>query len=462
MFLGLEFIAFFIALLWLLRVLPSSAARRALLLASSLFALAWLDWISALVLLWISWSSWRLSRSRRPTHALLAVAHVLLVLGYFKYSGSIAGKVSAVLAALGLPLEPSAIAVVLPLGISFYAFQSVAYSIDVSKGKVEPTPIFAAHLLQMAFFPKVAMGPIERADRLALQLSDPGRASAADLRLGLGCFAFGLMKKLAISDHLGPYVASVYSNPAAYGAGTLWLATLAYSLQLYCDFSGYCDMAVGVARMMGVRLTENFAQPYLAVSIKDFWRRWHVSLSSWLGEYIYKPLGGRTDGLARQCLNIVIVFLVSGVWHGATWNFVLWGAIHGLMYIVYLCWRSLRPSPENPGAARLVLAWAITMLGVLLSRVVFRSADISSALQAYQGMLGREGKIHVDPAVALALPATLMLVVYELRGGRAAPPFHERMARRSPLAQWALVFVLLLVALGLQSKESANFIYFRF
>ena len=465
MFQNLEFIVFFAALICALRTVASPKIRATSILSFGIVWLAWLDFKSALILVSLSWVAWAASRvaTKRKLWATLASVASIASLAFFKYNDFFLSHIKESVGYIGIPLLEPAVAITLPLGISFYCLQSVAYSIDAYRNSAIPTKNFSEHLLFMSYFPKLVMGPIERQASLLPQLGFVENSTQQDLRIGICQFGFGLMKKIAIADHLGTYVDAVYSSPGNYSSSTVWLATVAYSIQLYCDFSGYTDMAIGTSRMLGVRLAENFSSPYLAISIKDFWRRWHTSLSSWLGDYVYKPLGGRGTSLAQNSLNIVVVFLVSGIWHGPTLNFVLWGLAHGVMYVIYLCWRSWGPSaPSRPNIARVLAAWIITMTGVLLSRVIFRASDLESAKTAYKQMFSSGGSLYVDPNMAMAAPGIFLVAIVEATGGRSAKALSIRLSERSLYFQWAFAYVMFVAALALQSKLSANFIYFRF
>jgi len=272
-----------------------------------------------------------MARSRRKKLWLLvSIAGNLGLLGFFKYGGLVTESLNGLLAWLGVPYAIPAPDVLLPVGISFYVFQSMSYSIDYYRGKVEKEPSFIRYATFVSLFPQLVAGPIERARNLLPQLRRAPRISKQDVADGLSLFVVGLFKKLALTDYLSIYVDRVYAAPGQFQAPALILATFAFGWQIYFDFSGYTDMARGVGRMMGVRLMLNFNNPYLATSLGDFWRRWHISLSTWFRDYVYIPLGGNRKGKFRTYVNMCLTMVISGLWHGARWTFVIWGALHAL------------------------------------------------------------------------------------------------------------------------------------
>lgn len=262
-----------------------------------------------------------------------------------------------------------------PLGISFFTFQSAGYIADVYKKKVEPEKSLLNVALFVSFFPVISSGPIQRAGSLIPQLNSAHSFSYDDSADGLRLFAWGLFKKLVIADRIALYVNYVYGNVGERYGLALLLATLLYSFQIYCDFSGYSDMAIGVARYLGFDVGKNFNHPYLSQSVGEFWRRWHISLSSWLRDYVYIPLGGSRVALPRIYLNLILTFLASGIWHGSTWNFVIWGALHGMFLCAERATKGAREKMQIP-------AWlnvAITFCLVTFAWIFFRTKDVSEA-----------------------------------------------------------------------------------
>jgi alginate O-acetyltransferase complex protein AlgI len=260
----------------------------------------------------------------------LSIVNDLAVLGFFKYAGFVAENINLLLSSLHVSCAIPTPSFLLPAGLSFFLLQSIGYSIDVYRGTTQREKSFLAYAAFVSFFPRLLAGPIERANHLLPQLHGEGRITSRDFTDGLSIFVVGYFKKVALADYLALYVAQVYGEPGQYQAPALLLATFLFAWQIYFDFSGYTDMARGIARMMGIHLMLNFNNPYLAISMGDFWKRWHISLSSWFRDYVYIPLGGNRKGKFATYRNLFITMVLSGVWHGAAWTFVLWGAVHAL------------------------------------------------------------------------------------------------------------------------------------
>ncbi|KGM35979.1 hypothetical protein P409_01355 [Inquilinus limosus MP06] len=342
----------------------------------------------------------------------LAVAGNLLFLFVFKYTGFVTQTAADT---LGWPAM--AIHIALPIGISFYTFQQIAYLVDVARGEGEPWPL-PRYALFVVFFPHLIAGPIVHHRELIPQFASGARtARIGDLALGLSIFTIGLAKKVLVADSFA-LVASPVFNAAAQGAQPglfdAWAAAVAYALQIYFDFSAYSDMAIGLGRMFGIQMPINFASPYRSLSIVEFWRRWHITLSRFLRDYLYIPLGGNRHGPARRYLNVFTTMLLGGIWHGAGFTFILWGALHGVLIVACQAWRSSRFHLPLPAA----LAWLLTMATVILAWVPFRAADIATAGRVYAGLFGLAGELHM-PALDYAPSATLELILGALHPGIA-------------------------------------------
>ncbi len=411
---------------------------------------------------------------------ILGLGLNLALLAYCKYTGFLLGSLEGLLGwRLDLPT------LVMPLGISFFTFQQVAYLVDIWRGAA-PEAGLRDYVLFVTFFPKVLAGPIVRHHELLPQLKHPGlaRPSHQDLAQGLALFLMGLFKKVVMADGLAAQVQRVF-DPAAQGSVPnlvlAWLAVLVYTLQIYFDFSGYSDMAVGVARMLGLRLPFNFDSPYKSQNIAEFWRRWHITLSRFLRDYLYVPLGGNRRGAARQYLNLLITMLLGGLWHGAGWTFILWGGLHGLFLVVYHAWRRLRPRPAGgPGRGSRLGAWTarlLTFACVALAWVFFRAADLGAALTVCKGLLALGDRALPDdlPSCLLALswrlavvwflPNSQQIILGAVSLGQrppeegAPPPWW----RWRPGPAWTLVMVLLAtLALGRMVGGVREFLYYQF
>ncbi len=262
------------------------------------------------------------------------VVILVLLLGFFKYTGFMLDTVKSLLAFLGLEQAGPVVSIALPVGISFYVFQAIGYIVDCYKGKIKVEKDYIKLALFVSFFPSVMSGPIERAGNMLPQFSEPRKFSYDGMRDGLLLMLWGYFQKIIIADRLSVIVNSIYDSYESYPGTLLFIATVFYTFEIYCDFAGYSNIAVGVSGIMGIDIMQNFRQPYLAASIPEFWRKWHISLSTWLRDYLYIPLGGNRKGYGRKLLNIMIVFAVSGLWHGAAWTFVVWGLLHGLYQVI--------------------------------------------------------------------------------------------------------------------------------
>lgn len=385
------FYAIVFALYWLL---PTRRARHTLLfLASCYFYMAWNAWMITVVLgitVWDYALALGIAGTRRETlrRALLTLSVIgnLGLLAVFKYADFLILSLRDLLLTIGLPTSLHSLHIILPVGISFHIFQTLSYTVDVYRGDIRPTRSFIDFGLFVTFFPQLVAGPIVRAKEFLPQLETLKRFDWGRIESGTVLFLIGLTKKLFIADQLAPIVDRVFADPSAYGTLDLWLAMFGYGAQIYCDFSGYSDMALAVAGMLGFDLPLNFRNPYLAAGITDFWHRWHISLSTWLRDNLYIPLGGSRGGPGRTYRNLMLTMLLGGLWHGASWTFVIWGAIHGAVLVCDRAWRRTEapatgPAPNTaaPRHAALVgrfVSWAATLLIVHVAWVFFRCQPI--------------------------------------------------------------------------------------
>ncbi len=372
-------------------------ALAGLTLASFAFY-AWWDWHNLFILvpsLLVNFGFGRLLTARPGHKVLLAVAIVfnLCLLGYFKYL-DFAISTASTLTGIQYTLRH----IVLPLGISFFTFEQIAYVVDSSKGKARPYG-FLEYCVFVTFFPHLIAGPIIQHDELLAQMDERiRRPNRENLSLGFSLFIIGLFKKVVLADTIAVHVGPVYDAGFHAPVPTLfaaWLATIAYSIQLYFDFSGYSDMAIGLARVFNLKLPANFDSPYRAHNIIDFWRRWHLTLSRFLRNYLYIPLGGNRGGKVRRYLNLFLTMLLGGLWHGAGWGFVLWGGLNGLFLLVNHLWRNTlnldkdNPRPNSRFALEVGLTW--TFLLIMFSRVFFRTPSFEAAVRVLKGLVGQGG-----------------------------------------------------------------------
>lgn len=331
-----EFLLFFPIVCLLYFILPKKARWIMLLAASYYFYLSWnveLIYLIVFTTLISYGAALLIEKTEKKSLKKLCLTVTLLVclgvLFFYKYFDFLAGSVVDIANHFGAAWDKFTLDLILPVGISFYTFQTLSYVIDVYRGSLPAERHFGYYALYVSFFPQLVAGPIERPENLLPQLREANKFNREDFVEGLRMMLIGFFKKVVVADLCATYVVAVYDDPASATGLSVALATVLFAFQIYGDFAGYTDIAIGCARVMGIRLMQNFNRPYIAESIKEFWARWHISLSSWFKDYLYIPLGGNRVPKWRNCLNVMIVFLVSGLWHGAAWTYVLWGAIHG-------------------------------------------------------------------------------------------------------------------------------------
>lgn len=400
----------------------------------------------------------------------------LLVLGVFKYTDMILGSINSVFGT-GIPLPQIA----LPIGISFFTFQAMSYTIDVYRGNAKCEKNFLKVLLYISFFPQLIAGPIVRYKDIAEEI-DNRNAEVSDIAEGIRRFIFGLSKKVIISNALGMAVDVVYALDASrIGMATAWLAAFCYMMQIFFDFSGYSDMAIGLGRMFGFHFKENFNYPYVAITVQDFWRRWHISLTNWFREYLYIPLGGNRKGKTRTWINRLIVFFCTGLWHGASWNFVVWGLYHGLFLTIETLVNKKDSKKKHEGSTDPVAAFAIYILKhvyvlmvVLIGFVFFRAETMQQAWTIIYAMFTPNMWTPAIAASTLELMngSLIMAIVLSVIFSLPIKPFIEKrvntIADEKRKNMWitlsyiASAFLLVLCMLNLAGSTYNPFIYFRF
>ncbi len=396
-------------------------------------------------------------RGRRGV-LLISVGVNLGLLGAFKYFGFFVQSARDVLGALPLPWGLDTLDIILPVGISFYTFQTMSYTIDVYRGQLRSTRRLTDFLLFVAFFPQLVAGPIERAKTLLPQVQAPRPADPGGVQLASGAqlALFGFFKKMVVADNLAPFVDSVYRQPGAPGALVL-LATYAFAFQIYADFSGYTDIARGVARMLGFDIRRNFRVPYIATDPSDFWRRWHISLSSWLRDYLYIPLGGNRGGGLFTARNLLLTMLLGGLWHGAAWNYVIWGAYHGLLLGVFRLTRSDTPRPRLRRGLAIAGFFQLTCLGWL----IFRAKDLPQ-IATFLTALVTDLSLADLPGSSLLLVAVFALPLVALDAWRVRSDDPEPWRLLPTAAQALFITALLYATVLLGTPYATQFIYFQF
>ena len=469
------FFLFAYALSWLLR--PTYRVWLWVMTALSLWFYGYSDarfvWLLAGTIV-VSWgfgqAVWRTlapDGTSTPLSANLVRAAVVVhlgVLGFFKYYGFFVDSIADATRSVGLDLSPPVLQIALPVGISFFTFHALSYVIDIGRGQLEPLRL-DEHALYLSFFPHLVAGPIVRASEMGPQLRerpDPRRVPVGE---AFRLIAAGLFKKVVVSSYVATELADpIFGAPAAHGPWDLLVGVYAYAIQIYADFSGYTDIAIGCALLLGIRFPANFDAPYRALSLQDFWRRWHMTLSRWLRDYLYIPLGGSHGSVNRTYRNLFLTMVIGGLWHGAAWTFVVWGAIHGgvLMAerVVRAWWRERAPEPVLPREVTVVLQWALTFHIVCLAWVFFRAESLGDAFEVLGGIVA--GTQPNDLVTPLLLGTIGLMLASQFVPPPAVRRVEARFASLGP--GWQVVGVAAFLSLVdvLGPDGVAPFIYFQF
>lgn len=461
-FASLDFLIFFsvvlVAVLFLQR-LKNALYKELFLLAASYFFYGYWDWRFCFLLLFVTVASYITALFANKKLALaVGVVVPLVVLGFFKYFNFFLDSFESL-----INKDIGTLAIILPVGISFYTFQALSYVIDVKRGKIPAEKSFIRLALYISFFPQLVAGPIVKASEFLPQLRQDRRITLKNVEIGIQLMLFGLAKKIVIADHLSVFVDDVFNTPAAYSWISIILAVISYSIQIYFDFSGYSDIAIGCAKCFGYDFCPNFNMPYISENVTVFWRRWHISLSTWLREYLYIPLGGNRKGKARQCINLFITMLLGGLWHGASWTFVFWGALHGGA----LCIDKFIPKKKKRKTIFRVLSAFGTFLFVSFTWIFFRSDSFSNAWLIIKGIFTLQDGI-IQPffwtfiAIVVVCIGTIVAIIrakkhneYEVGG------FYPLLDLNTVLGLTVLFIVCGLI-LGLAFTGEHPFVYFQF
>lgn len=481
-FLSFTFIAFFAVVLIVLSLLNVgfirnkvknvNGLRHILLLVASYIFYGWWDWRFCGLLLLLTIVAYvtalNIQKNREnKIWIIIGVVLPLVILAFFKYFNFFAESVTAILGKDDWNL----INIILPLGISFYTFQSMSYIIDVYRGKIRACDSFIKIALYISFFPQISSGPIVKASFFLPQLDEDRRTSINGFFQGAQIFIFGLIKKIVIADHLSIFVNEVFNKPDAFSGSTILLAIVSYSIQLYCDFSGYSDMAVGCAKCMGYDLPRNFNVPYLSKNVTEFWKRWHISLSTWLQEYLYISLGGNRKGKIRTYVNLILTMTLGGLWHGASWNFIIWGLLHGIALCVHKIYSKLRKNKID-NVVTSVLSVISTYLFVCVCWVFFRVESFGDAIKILGRVVRWENGIHqafLWSIIAIIIVGIASVMAY--LNGRKMPRENMKIGITegyypvmdlSKLISLIILFIVLGITLGIAYTESNPFIYSQF
>jgi alginate O-acetyltransferase complex protein AlgI len=463
----LVFFLLFFVLYWFITAKNLKLQNILILVASYIFY-GWWDWrfVGLLMLSTLIDYGFGLlihnKPERRKFYLWLSIFNNLIILCFFKYFNFFADSFQGLMSQFGMETHPYVLTIVLPVGISFYTFHGMSYVLDIYNGKSVPTRNFVDYAVFVCFFPLLVAGPIERANHLLPQVVKPRQFSYSQAMEGLRLIVWGLFKKIVIADTLAGSVNTIFSDYTHYPGSTLVLGVIYFSFQIYGDFSGYTDIALGVAKLLGFELLTNFRFPYFSRDIAEFWRRWHVSLSSWFRDYVFIPLGGSRDGKVKAIRNIFIIFLLSGFWHGANWTYIAWGAFHALLYVPLFVFNLNRTHTDKIVAydrmlpsVREFLQIVLTFVLVAAGWVFFRSASIHDAVEYFRHM-GHGLFTKPTELDGLKLVAVFLVMDWFARKEERNP--HPYI----PHIIYLVVMTALLLVFGKGTNENIEFIYFQF
>ncbi len=475
LFNSLEFLVGFLPIVLLIYyLLPHRVQNTFLVLASCFFYASW-DWRFLLPLLVTTsidyWAAQRMEASlvlNEPTSArkkylVTSIVLNLSLLGFFKYFNFFADSATLLANTLGFNIGTRTFEIVLPIAISFYTFQALSYTIDVYRGEIHATKSFWDFFLAVLYFPHLVAGPIQRAATLIPQVTNPRIISSEKIREGLHLIVWGFFKKIVIADNLAPIVNAAFSTPSPSG-GVVTVGVIAFAFQIYCDFSGYTDIARGIAKLMGFEFMLNFNLPYFATNPADFWRRWHISLSTWLRDYLYKPLGGNRTSTIKVYRNLMITMVLGGLWHGAAWNFILWGFYHGFLLTAHRVMQPLlllmgKTFNFTPGLWKwftVLCMFVLTCYGWLL----FRATSLNQVVEMSIALLNPLEGIQRDlvKQVALIISPLLVVQIIQFRSGM----LFFTQAKAFPRFLAVIAYTLMIYLSVFHGGQPQAFVYFQF
>ena len=455
----------------------SLRAQNLLIVVVSYIFYGWWDWRFLFLMAFTSLWAWLFglldTKYERGRKFRLAVSLIinLGILGYFKYFNFFVDQAIALLNSLGVQANPISLKIILPVGISFYTFQALSYTIDVHRKQIEPTKDPIAFLAYVSFFPQLVAGPIERATNLLPQFLSPRSFNYAAATDGCRQMLWGFIKKMVIADNCAILANTVLNNSQRYSGGSIFIGLVFFSIQIYCDFSGYSDIAIGCSRLFGINIMRNFAYPYFSRDIAEFWRRWHISLTTWFRDYIYIPLGGSRCGKLKQIRNIFIIFIVSGFWHGANWTFIAWGAFHALCFLPLLLREKNRKYTDTVAEGRFLpsirelFQMASTFFITVIGWAFFRAPDITTAISwitSSFNILDPEYFILIRPNRFL-LPYLAVFIITEWMARNRMHGLSITTKIPSRPMRWTIYIALIIVCIGnFTAIHQQSFIYFQF
>ena len=471
LFNSIAFLLFFPVVCLVFFLIPASRIRIKnlfLLIASYYFYMNW-EPAYALLLLTSTIVTWTAAigishfpdKRRKKICLVSSLVLNLSILFLFKYFNFLSSNIETALQACGLGIDIPEFKLLLPVGISFYTFQALGYSIDVYRGTTKAERDFATYALFVSFFPQLVAGPIERSNNLLPQFKEQHRFDYETLMAGVRMMVWGYFMKLVLADRCGTYVDSIFNNVDMHNGGSYLLASLLFPFQIYGDFAGYSLIAIGVARVMGFRLMENFHRPYFASSVGEFWHRWHISLSTWFKDYVYIPLGGNRVKKSRQYFNLMVTFIVSGIWHGANWTFLCWGTLHGLLLCIE---KAMGIGRKKYAGVQRLGHWAVTFVLVCLAWILFRANNLEDAVTVMTGIFTRISMPDISFAMFTDLTlAFLALGILLLKETADEWGTGIRIADSSSwIVRHVYIFVMIAYILLFGVLGGDQFIYFQF
>jgi len=474
LFNSIQFIIFFLVVVITFYITPFKWRWFLLLVASCYFYMAYIP-VYILILAFTITVDYFVGIFLESTFGtakkLLLVISIISNIGilcFFKYYNFFTDNISFLLTHAGYKATLPASHLILPIGLSFHTFQALSYIIEVYRGKQKAERHYGIYALYVMFFPQLVAGPIERPQNIIYQFYENKTFDVDNISSGLKLILRGFFKKLVIADRLALYVNAVYSNPVHNSGKTLSLATFFFAFQIYCDFSGYSDIAIGTAKVLGFKLVTNFNQPYLARNVSEFWKRWHISLTSWFKDYLYIPLGGNRGNLLSVYFNLLLVFAISGLWHGASWNFIIWGTLNGL-YLIFLkltkkFWPVFYKKTylDRVPWLKISLQIAVTMFFIDISWVFFRAVNISDAFIIINKIISFKGVIfHPEYTIAYSFIGLVILLLYEVKNEYFKGRFSLFNNPNYLVKNFSYAFLLIaIIILGV--FDGGQFIYFKF
>lgn len=465
-FSSIEYFIFFVVVLLLMILVKSSSIKRAILVGASYYFYAYWNYRFIFLMLALTFVNYyaglkiEASKDTKEKNRWLTASIIfdLGLLGFFKYLNFFIGSANVIFNPLNIQLP--LLGIILPIGISFITFEVISYTIDIYRGVNKSAKSFWDFALLVAFFPHLIAGPILKPKQFLPEIRHDIIIRRKNVSYGIQIFLLGLVRKLFIADRLALFVDPVFAEPGDYSAITLWLAVIAYAMQIYCDFCGYTDMAIGSAKCLGFDIPKNFDIPYISQSVTEFWRRWHISLSSWLRDYLYIPLGGNRKGKQRQYINLLITMLLGGLWHGASWNFVVWGGLHGTALVIHKIYT------DNVQSRYTIkswlynwFAWFVTLTFICITWVLFRSTNFSVSLYMLKKMFYLIDPVGINWYATSLLLCLPVLILTDFFGKKLTQGLKLRLTTfRGIFFIFFVIFGLILLA----PHNSSPFIYFQF